>query len=270
MPASALAATVDDVPDPRRTQLARWQRICIDAVDPDRLGRFWAAVLRYDWQPDAIGTGGRLVGPTPQPAVRVNAVPLLKTVKHRVHLDIYSQTLAELEHLGATVVLPQGDDRRWTVMADPEGGEFCAFLRAPVPEPRLHGLVVDCADAPAQARFWRDVLGGRIDEHGGQWATVEQLPGVEFTFDFVPVPEPKSGPNRVQWELRVDELGPLLDRGATVLQTPDAEQHWTLLADPEGNEFRAFRPTGTVSEPARRWLLTAARRRRPRRAGRPR
>jgi hypothetical protein len=94
-----------------------------------------------------------------------NRVPQPKSVKHRVHLDIYTCTLADLEELGATVVLRQGGDRRWTVMADPKGGEFCAFVRDELPVRRLYGLVVDCADAPAQAQWWYDVLGGRyIDE----------------------------------------------------------------------------------------------------------
>ena len=33
-------------------------------------------------------------------------------------------------------------------MADPEGGEFCAFARDP-PARRVHGVVVDCADPQA-------------------------------------------------------------------------------------------------------------------------
>ena len=81
-------------------------------------------------------------------ALWFNRVPQEKSVKHRVHLDIYTRSLADLEALGATV-LPTAEGVKWTVMADPEGGEFCAFLRDALPERRLHGLVVDCADAPA-------------------------------------------------------------------------------------------------------------------------
>jgi hypothetical protein len=33
----------------------------------------------------------------------------------------------ELLAAGATMVLPQGDDRRWDILADPEGNEFCVF-----------------------------------------------------------------------------------------------------------------------------------------------
>ena len=39
-------------------------------------------------------------------------------------LCLDGRDLAGLEALGATVVEPR---RHWTVMADPEGGEFCAM-----------------------------------------------------------------------------------------------------------------------------------------------
>jgi hypothetical protein len=44
-----------------------------------------------------------------------------------VHLDVYARDLADLRALGATMVEPQHGSRTWSVMADPEGGEFCAF-----------------------------------------------------------------------------------------------------------------------------------------------
>ena len=128
--------------------IARFKDLCLDAEDPGRLGAFWAAVLGRSWQAQENGDAV-LTGPTPQHTIWVNRVPEAKTVKHRVHLDIYTRDLADLEALGATVVQPRP---RWTVMADPEGGEFCAFLRPEVPAERLHGLVVDSADPQALAR----------------------------------------------------------------------------------------------------------------------
>jgi hypothetical protein len=52
-----------------------------------------------------------------------DAVPEPKTVKNRVHWDLYGD-VDEFTAAGATVLaeLP-----RWTVMADPEGNEFCVF-----------------------------------------------------------------------------------------------------------------------------------------------
>ena len=73
---------------------------------------------------------GMLRGPTDRHTIWISWVPEPKTVKYRVHLDIYARRLGDLEALGSTVVRPAGDDRTWTVMADPEGNEFCAFAEA--------------------------------------------------------------------------------------------------------------------------------------------
>src|SRR5215472_1723604 len=132
--------------------IARFKDLSLDANDPARLGAFWAAVLSRSWQAQEDGDG-LLTGPTPQHTIWVNRVPEAKTVKHRVHLDIYARDLADLEALGATIVEPRHGTRTWTIMADPEGGEFCAFLRTEIPAERLHGLVVDSADPEAQARW---------------------------------------------------------------------------------------------------------------------
>jgi hypothetical protein len=59
-----------------------------------------------------------------------------KVVKNRVHLDLnpgpdasLSERQAEIEHLVALGARPvdvgQRGDETWTVLADPEGNEFC-------------------------------------------------------------------------------------------------------------------------------------------------
>ena len=53
----------------------------------------------------------------------------------KVALDVAS--VAEAEALGATVV--DSDSFPWTVMTDPEGGEFCLFVRDEVPTYRGEG-----------------------------------------------------------------------------------------------------------------------------------
>jgi hypothetical protein len=59
-----------------------------------------------------------------------------------------------------------------------------------------------------------------------------------LTFDFVPVPEPKTVKNRVHWDV-YGEVVDFEDAGATVLwEMPK----WTTMADPEGNEFCVFAP----------------------------
>ena len=219
--------------------IARFKDLCLDTGDPARLGEFWAAVLGRGQEAKDDGDR-RLTGPTPQHTLRVNRVPEAKTVKHRVHFDIYARELADLEALGTTIVQPQHGTRTWTIMADPEGGEFCAFPRSEIPPERLHGLVVDSADPKAQARWWAEVYGVGVTENDG-WSTLEGVPGMPIlTMDFVPVPEPKAVKNRIHWDVTVPGVAPLAEVGATVLREPDAEISWYVLADPEGNEFCAF------------------------------
>jgi hypothetical protein len=62
-------------------------------------------------------------------------VPEGKTVKNRLHLDLaplhghdQQAEIARLELLGATRVdIGQSADVSWTVLADPEGNEFCVL-----------------------------------------------------------------------------------------------------------------------------------------------
>jgi hypothetical protein len=125
-------------------------------------------------------------------------------------------------------------------MTDPEGGEFCAFVREDPPAERLHGLVVDSADAGAQARWWAEVYGVGVTASDG-WFTLKGVPGMPIqTMDFVPVPEPKTEKNRVHWDVTVADVAPILAAGATLLREPDRDIGWHVLADPEGNEFCAF------------------------------
>ncbi len=52
-----------------------------------------------------------------------DAVPEPKTVKNRIHWDVYGN-VDDFLAAGATQLW---DTKRWTVLADPEGNEFCVF-----------------------------------------------------------------------------------------------------------------------------------------------
>jgi predicted enzyme related to lactoylglutathione lyase len=220
--------------------LARFKDLSMDATDPARLGKFWAEVLGRSWEPAGDGDG-LLRGPTDRHTIWINRVPEPKTVKHRVHFDIYARRLADLEALGSVVLRPEGDDRRWTVMADPEGGEYDAFLRDDLPAERLYGLEVDCADPAAQAEWWGAVYGVPVVHNPRGYSTLENVPGLPAgAMDFDSVPEPKTVKNRIHWDVTVPAVQPLIDAGATVLTPPNEQARWYVLADPEGNEFCAF------------------------------
>jgi hypothetical protein len=219
--------------------IARFKDLCLDAGDVTRIGEFWAAALDRSWTPKDDGDG-TVTGPTPAHTIWINGVPEPKTAKNRVHLDIYARSLAVLEALGATAL---EQFPRWTVMADPEGGEFCAFLTDELPAERLHGLVVDCADPAAQARWWGAAYGVGVTDNG-DWLTLKGVPGMPIqTMDFVPVPESKTVKNRVHWDVTVaavPSVAALVEAGATLLREPGGDIDWHVLADPEGNEFCAF------------------------------
>jgi len=215
-----------------------YKDLCLDAVDADRLGRFWAQALGLSYRAHRDGDAD-LSGPTPQHRVWINAVPEPKTVKQRLHLDVHAASVDEHVGWGATVL--DAESFRWTVMADPEGGEYCLFVRDEPPPFRLYELVVDAVDAPAIATWWAEVLGARIEHDDEGFPGIVEIPGAPFeAIVFAPVPEPKAVKNRIHIDVTTDDVDGLVAAGARLLRPPDAEISWTVMADPEGNEFCAF------------------------------
>ncbi len=63
------------------------------------------------------------------------------------------------------------DERQpWTVLADPEGGEFCAFVRPPerLPRYRLYELVVDARDPERIAHWWAERFATEAQTEAGE------------------------------------------------------------------------------------------------------
>jgi hypothetical protein len=129
--------------------MARLRSIVFDCRGPSELAPFWAEALGYRLRPytdediamlraqgiEDIADDPNVVidPPAPDgPTIWFNRVPETKTVKNRVHLDLDLEDQSELDHLidaGATVVEEVNrNGHGWTVMADPEGNEFCAFI----------------------------------------------------------------------------------------------------------------------------------------------
>lgn len=228
--------------------LARFKDQCLDAVDVEAAARFWSGALGLTVR--RSGEDVRLVGPSAAHTVWANSVPEPKAAKNRVHLDVHTPSLDELTAAGALVVEPAGADQAWTVMTDPKGQEFCAFLRDEVPEYRWYELVIDCADPEPLARWWASVLGGELESGEGDWG-LSKVPGAPFEYlVFVPVPEAKTVKNRVHWDVEAPDPQLLIDAGATLLRPRGGDIGWHVLADPAGNEFCAFEPTADENGPA--------------------
>ena len=216
--------------------IATWQDLCIDALDAERLGHFWAAALGLTFKAHEDGDA-QLDGPTPEHRVWINTVPEPVTVKQRVHLDVHAGSVEEILALGATP--DDVDSFRWKILRDPDGGELCVFVRDEVPDYKLYEIGIDAVDPKPVARWWADVLGATYGEHEEEaWAWVEDIPGAPFEcLTFAAVPEPKNVKNRIHWDVQTDDVQLLVDAGATIL---DEQPRWTVMADPEGNEFCAF------------------------------
>jgi len=224
--------------------LATYKDLVIDASDARGLGRFWARVLGRRLEengPNDVVLRGQTLTQT----VWVDQVPEAKTVKNRVHLDVHTADIAALTAAGATV--RNDTDFRWVVMADPEGQEFCAFVRERPPDDLLHEIIVDCGDPAAVAAWWGQVFDVKAESHDdGAYFSLEGLPGTSFDgMSFVPVPEPKTVKNRVHWDV-TGSVPALLEAGARMIrpatEDPEPDRNWDVLADPEGNEFCVFAP----------------------------
>jgi hypothetical protein len=221
--------------------LVSFKDLCIDAQDPIVLGAFWASTLGLQGE-DLDDGDMKLTGPDKSQTIWINRVPEAKTVKHRVHLDVFAGSVDDIPVAG---ILSVPGEFPWTVVADPEGGEFCIFETEDVPAYRLKDIEVDAADPAAIAAWWGDVMGGKVIHDDG-YSYLDEIPGVPFDdMDFAPVPEAKTVKNRIHWDVTLvggATVDDLVAKGATLLRAPDDEIEWTVMADPEGNEFCVFAP----------------------------
>ena len=107
-------------------------------------------------------------------------------------------------------------------------------------------LTVDCADPGVLGRFWAEVLGWRIVYEDGETEIVDPT-GRDRPILFQVVPEGKTTKNRWHLDVRpatsmADEVERLVTAGATVRERIDEhDNYWTMLQDPEGNEFCVLR-----------------------------
>ena len=218
--------------------LVTYKDLCIDAVDPHAVAPFWARTLGLE--AELLDDGdARLFGSEKVHTIWINKVPEPKTVKQRVHLDVLA---ASLDEFPDSPRLTAKGEFPWTTIADPEGGELCVFTRENPPAYRLKDLEVDTSDWVAITEWWGDVLDAKVIHDDG-YSYLDKVPGASFGVDFVPVPEPKTVKNRIHWDVKLVEgvsLDDLIAKGATVVRPKDDEIRWTVMADPDGNEFCVF------------------------------
>jgi predicted enzyme related to lactoylglutathione lyase len=118
---------------------------------------------------------------------------------------------------------------------------------------RLHHIVIDTHDLPGLARFWTQALGWQVLSEREREIVIGPDMNAPVGICFMPVSDAKTAKNRVHVDLttgaadrdqEIERLLALGARRADVGQT--GEVSWTVLADPEGNEFCVVRPKDTL------------------------
>ncbi|MET8450148.1 VOC family protein [Streptomyces sp. NPDC005209] len=117
----------------------------------------------------------------------------------------------------------------------------------------LHHIVIDAHDLPALARFWAEVLGWRILSEREREVVVGPDENAPVGICFMPVTEHKVVKNRLHLDLttasddREAEIERILALGARKVDVGQSgNESWTVLADPEGNEFCVVRSKRTL------------------------
>jgi predicted enzyme related to lactoylglutathione lyase len=119
---------------------------------------------------------------------------------------------------------------------------------------RLHHIVIDAHDLPGLARFWARALGWRVLSERDREIVIGPDENALVGMCFMPASDSKIVKNRVHVDLtsgaedRTDEIDRLLALGARRIDIGQTgTESWTVLADPEGNEFCVVRPKETLT-----------------------
>jgi hypothetical protein len=117
---------------------------------------------------------------------------------------------------------------------------------------KLAAVTIDCDDALTVAQFWSAALNRPIDPNpSSDFASIGMTEhrdtrgwrlGDDPTWLFAKVPEPRTAKNRMHVDMtapdREAEVARLVELGATrVADMDEWGYQWTVLQDPEGNEF---------------------------------
>jgi predicted enzyme related to lactoylglutathione lyase len=239
----------------------RLDEIVLDSSDPARTARWWARAL--GWTHEVTCVDEAVVAPPdglPGVPIVVGGVPDAAAGGARCHLDLASasatdqhDTVQRLVAAGARPVDVGQGDVPWVVLADPDGMTFCvlepreAYARAGA----LAAVVLDALDPVALGRFWASATGWGVAS-AGDGVVALRPPGTDAGPALELVATRERKPDGVKNRVHVDvapldgpaardaEVERLLGLGARRVdlgQDADERTTWTVLTDPEGNEF---------------------------------
>lgn len=111
----------------------------------------------------------------------------------------------------------------------------------------VDSLTFDCRDPQTVAMFWAEVLGYEVVEIDEEGADIRDPSGPGWRIIFLVVPEGKSVKNRLHLDLRPttsmeEEIERVKALGASQYRyVAEGGSFWTVMLDPEGNEFCILR-----------------------------
>ncbi len=230
------------------------ENLVFDAVDPQRLGRFWEAVVggeRLTDEPEGFETrltveGGPVLDLCFQRVPGSPAGP--PTDLPRLHLDLAGgprrpEEVERLIGLGARRLDIGQGEVPWEVLADPEGNPCCVMEERAVAAGAgpLAALPLDSADPDRDAGFWSWLTGWtqaapRSLRHPSRRGPVLAL---------CPEPAGKGATkNRLHLDVRLEAgedpdrvAAGIAERGGRELHPVWGDLPWRVYADPSGNEF---------------------------------
>jgi hypothetical protein len=233
--------------------LVQLENLVVDAVDPQRLGRFWESVVggeRLSDEPAGFETRLSIEdGPVLDLCFQRVSDPPRATP--RLHLDLQggsrqAEEVDRLLGLGARHLDIGQGGVPWVVLADPEGNPCCVLpdREAYAGSGPLAALPLDSADPDEDAEFW-SWLTGWVEVPGVAPRSLRHPSLRGPLLEMCPERTPK-GPtkNRLHLDVRLeagedpDTCGAaIVERGGRELHPSWGELPWRVYADPSGNEF---------------------------------
>ena len=229
------------------------ENLVIDAVEPQRLGRFWEAALGTEQLTDEPGIyetrlsvdGGSWLD------LCFQAVPDRAGTHPRLHLDLaggeeQSAVVERLLGLGARRLDIGQGDVPWVVLGDPEGNPFCVMEHRPeyaAAGCAVAALPLDSADPDRDVAFWSWLTGwGEVP--GSAPHCLQHPSGRGPLLELCPESGPKPAvKNRLHLDVRLedgedaDEMeAEVVRRGGARLRTDWGDLPWRTYTDPSGNE----------------------------------
>jgi hypothetical protein len=231
--------------------------LSIDALDPSRLARFWAGVLRWETA-DPLDGIALLPGDDTPFRIRFAQTQEPKVGQNQMHFHLTSASPADQQQtvttslaLGARHIdVGQRPEEGHIVLADPEGNEFCVI------EPGNNWLAgcgffaeLACEGSREAGYFWSETLGWPLVWDQDQETAIRSPRGGPKISWGGPPLLPKTGKYRMHFDLappaggdQQAEVERLIGLGATRIDIGQGDVSWVVMADPDGHEFCVLTP----------------------------